>query len=94
MRVDGKNLNRISAHAEFVSLKRDVIPLVAYVDKLSKKLVPRANLTGAERDDHARIVNRVAKAVYARDGRDDKHVAPLKQARRRRVAKPLDLIVN
>jgi hypothetical protein len=91
--IHREDLHRVAAHAEHVAVKGDVVALVAYLDELFQKLVPLALLARAQGYHHARVVDGVAQAVDAGHGRDDDDVSPLRQARSRRVAQALYLVV-
>ena len=92
--VDGVNFHGIAAHAERVSGEIQVVSLVANFHKLLHQLLAGLFHARAERDDHVLIVDGVAKAIDARNGRDDDDVPPLEQRRRRAVAQALDLVVD
>ena len=93
-RIGRKNVDRVAADAEHIAREGDVVALIADIDELAHELLRVTLLTGAQRNDHVGIVDRVAETVDTRHGRDDDHVPPLKQARRGRVAQTLDLIVD
>ena len=93
-RIGREDVDRVAADTEHIAREGNVVALVADVDELAHELLRVALLAGAQGDDHVGVVDRIAEAVDTRHGRDDDHVAPLKQARRGRVAQTLDLVVD
>jgi len=92
--VGGIDLHGVAARAVGVADEVHVVALVADLGQLAHELVAVALLTRAQRHDHVFIVDRVAEAVDAGDGRDDDHVPPLGQGRGGAVAQALDLVVD
>ena len=58
------------------------------------QLIPLHFHAGAEADDHAAVVDGVAQRIDAGHRRHNDDVPPLGQSRRRRMAQPVDLVVD
>ena len=62
-RIGRKNVDRVAADAEHIAREGDVVALIADIDELAHELLRVTLLTGAQRNDHVGIVDRVAEAV-------------------------------
>ena len=91
--IDREDLHGVAPDEEHIAVEGDIVALITYLDELFQQLVPVLLLAGAQGNDHAGIVYRVAEAVDAGDGGHDDNVPPLRQAGRRRVAQALYLVV-
>ena len=80
IRIRRKNLDSIAANAEHISLKGDIIALIAYLNELAQKLVKAAYLPGSERYHHTLIVDGVTETVDAGHRGDHYYVCALKKA--------------
>ena len=93
--VGREDLERVAAHAEGAARERRVVARVLDVDQLAQDLVAvdrrRRSLNSCI---IAVVLLRRAEAEDARDARDDDRVAAAEQRGGRRVAQPLDLLVD
>ena len=87
-------LQHVAAHAERAARKVDVVAVVLVLHQQPDHLVAVLLHALAQRQRHVLVLRRVAHRVDARHGRDDDHVPPLGQRRRRAVAQPVDLVVD
>ena len=88
------DFHSISAHAEAIAFKRDVIALVLnFCQPLHERLIRHFH-TGAQRNDHFFIINRVAQRVNARDRCDNNHIVSLCQCGCCRMPQPLDFFID
>ena len=92
--VGREHLDGVAAHAERAAVEVDVVALVLHLDQPAQHAVavdrgPDVDLAG-----HRRVGLARADAVDARHRGDDDHVAPRQQRERRRVAHPIDLLVD
>ena len=92
--IRGVEFHRVAAHAEAVALKGDVVALVADLDEALQEEVALHRHARAERDHELFKVLRLAKAINARYGRDDDHIAPLEQRAGGGEAQAVDLFVR
>ena len=92
--IGGIDLQRVAAHAVGVTDKVHVVALVANLRQFSHELVTLTLLSGAQRNHHVLIVDRVAQTVDARDRRNHDHIPPLRQRGRCAVTQALDLLVD
>ena len=88
------NFHRIAADAVGVADEIHVVALVADIGQTAHQLVAVALLPGAQGNDHALVVDRVAQTVDAGDGGNDDHIPALGQRGSRAVAQALDLVVD
>ena len=84
----------VAADAEGAAAELRVVALVLDLDELPQNLVAVDPLPEFERQQHAVVRLRRAKAVDARDAGDDDDVAPLEERPRRRQAHAIDLVVD
>ena len=92
--IGGEHLQRFPAHAERTAPQRRVVAVVLQVHELAQELV---TIQEVALDDHLAVVVvrlRRTEAEDARDRRHDDHVPPREQRRRRRMAQPVDLLVD
>ena len=76
-RPRGEYLDNVSAYSEPVTLKGDVVALVAYADELGNKLVARFFGSLTYRDAHRAVFVRASERVNARYARYDDDVSAL-----------------
>ena len=88
------NVHRITVHPELIAHKIHVVALVLQGDQLFAQLVPLHLHSGAQTDDHAAVVDRVAQRVDAGHRCHNNNVPPLRKRRRSRVAQAVDLVVD
>ena len=93
LRVRRLDLDHVALHAEAAPAEQRVIAHVLDVDQLAKHHVAVRLLADREEHDALLVLLRRAEAVDARDRRDDDHVAAREEVRRRRMAKPVDVVV-
>ncbi len=92
--VRREHLERLAPHPERPSRQRRVISRVLDRDELAQQRVAVDELALRERLQIVVVDLGRAETVDARDARDDQHVATREQRRRRRVAQPIDLLVD
>ena len=92
--VRGEDLDHVAAYPERPSVKVDVVPLVLDVDELPQQGVATELLSDRELDDETVVALGASDAVDAADAGDDDDVAPREEPHRRRVAHPVDLVVD
>ena len=90
----GEDLDGVSPYAELGADEVDVVALVVQFHQFSQQVVPGIFLSGAQRDDHALVVDGRTDGVDARDGRHDDDVSALRKAQRGRMTQFVDLIVD
>ena len=92
--VGGHDLQHLAAHPEGAAAERRVVALVLHLDQLAQHLVAVDLLADLE-ELHFFVVDlRRADPVDAGDRGDDDHVAAGEERRGRRVAQPVDLVVD
>ena len=79
MRVYRENLHGVSPHTEHISLKCNVVSLIANFNQLLHQLFLLFGLAGAQRNDHVCIVNGVTQTVNAGNRRYHYDISPFKQ---------------
>ena len=89
----GEYLYDISAHAELVADKVDIIALILELDQLTDQLVAGLGHPRTQRDHHITVINRVAQRINAGHRRNDDNVAALGQRQRSAVAQFIYLVV-
>ena len=89
-----KQLDRVAAHPERAAEEIVVVAPVLQFDKSGEQLGAVDPVALGERQGHLRIGLDRADAVNAGDRGDDDDVAPLEDRPRRRVAHPVDLLVE
>ena len=94
LRVGGVDLQRLPHHPEAAPGEDRVVALVLHRDQLPEQRLALDPLADLEQDHLLAVQLRRADAVDAGDGGHDDHVAAGEQAGRRRVAKPVDLVVD
>ena len=88
------DLNRVTPNAEHAPLEANVVALVLKLYKAAQQLLLRNLSAHFEQHGHAGISFRRAHTVDAGNRRHDDDVPPFKQGPRRRVAHPVDLLVD
>ncbi len=94
VRLCGKNFHHIAVHAEFVSHKIDVVPLVLDFDQLFQKLVPVFLHPGPQGNHHGAVIDRVAQAVNAGNAGNNNDIPPLRKGRSGRMPQLVDFVVD
>ncbi len=89
-----EDLDDVAPDAEGPPMEVVVVALVLERDELPKDVVALPLLPLRQREVHPVIALGRAEAVDARDGRDDDDVPPLEERLGRRVAHPVDLVVD
>ena len=92
--VGGVDLDRVASHPEPAPDEIGVVALVVHVDKTREQGTLVVRLTGREHEDLPAVLLGRAEAVDARHRRHDDDVSSREQARRRRVAQPVYLVVD
>ena len=92
--VRGVHLDRVAPHAELATHEVHVVPLVLHVDQLREDVALVVAGAHLQPEDLALVLLRRAQAVDARHRRHDDDVAPGQEARGRRVAQAVDLVVD
>ena len=92
-RLRREYFKHVSADSELVSDEIYIIALILYFNELVYNFIAALFHSGAERDDHAAVVDRVAQAVYARHAGDDYNIAPFGECRGRGMAEFVYLVV-
>ena len=92
--VGGVHLDGVAPHPELAPAERHVVAVVLHVDQAAQDGALVVVDAGVELEQLAPVLLRVAHAVDAADAGDDDHVPPGEQRRRRRVAQPVDLVVD
>ena len=92
--VDRIDLHRVSSYTKHISVKGDVVALVADLDELFQQSVSVILHASAQADDHIFVVDGVAQTVDAADGGDNDHIPPFKEGGGGAVAQPVDLLVD
>lgn len=92
--VDREDLDGVAADPEGAAGERDVVARVLHLHEPAQQLVPVDLLADLELDHAVHVLLGRAEAVDAGDGGDHDDVAPGEQRIRRRVAQPLDLLVD
>ena len=88
------DVHNVPVDPELVAGEVDVIALVLEFHQTAAEFVPAHLHAGAQADDHAPVIDRVAQRVDAGDTGHNDDVAPLGQGRRGRVPQPVDLVVD
>ena len=88
------DVHRVAVDPELVADKIDVVALILQRHQPLAQLIPLHFHAGAEADDHAAVVDGVAQRIDAGHRRHNDDVPPLGQSRRRRMAQPVDLVVD
>ena len=92
--IDREDLDAVSADAELIALKGQVVALIADLHQFPQQLVEVTGLARPQRDHHVGIVDGVAQTVDAAHGRHHDHVPAFEKTRRRAVAQTFDLVVD
>ena len=92
--VRREDFERVALHAEIAALERGVVALVLERDELADDLALVDDLALLQVEDHRRIGLDRSDAVQARHRRDDDHVVALEQRAGRRMAHPVDRLVD
>ena len=92
--VRGEDLDRVAAHAELVAREAHVVALVLQLDEPAQDRALVALLPHLEHEELLRVHLGRAEAVDRGDRRDDDDVAAGEERARRRVAQPVDLVVD
>jgi hypothetical protein len=89
-----EDVDHVAAHAIHAALEVDLVALVLHFRQAADDLALADLLAGAQVQDHAVVIDRVADAVDRRHGAHDHHVAPLQQALGRAQTHLLDVLVD
>ncbi|CAM5533100.1 hypothetical protein SALBM217S_00878 [Streptomyces griseoloalbus] len=92
--VDREDLDGVAADTEGAAREGHVVARVLDVHEAAQQLVAVDLVADAQRDHAVHVLLRGAQAVDAGDGRDHDDVAAGEQRVGRRVAQPLDLLVD
>ncbi len=92
--MGGEELDRIAAHPENTAGKIPCRTLVVQGDQIGDELALVEPFPELEGEGHRRIGLDRADAINARDGGDDDHVIAFEQRARRRMAHPVDLLID
>ena len=92
--VSGHYLNSIPSYPELGTGKTDIVSFVLYADKVCDKLFSGLFLTLADRYHHRLILLGVAHRVDTRNAGDYDDVTALCYCGGRRVAQPVDILVD
>ena len=80
-RLRREYFKHVSADSELVSNEIYIIALILYFNELVYNFIAALFHSGAERNNHAAVVNRVAQAVYTRHTGDNYNIAPFGERR-------------
>ena len=88
------DIHNIAVNAELIADKVHIVAFILQLDQAAAELVPLHLHTGAQADDHAAVIDRVAQGINAGNRRHNDNIAPLRQCRRGRMAQAVDLIID
>ena len=88
------DLDRVAAHAELAARRLEVVARVLDVDQLAQHLVAVDRLADLQEHHLLEVVLGRTEAVDAAHAGDDDDVAAQEERGRRRVAQPVDLVVD
>ena len=88
------DVHDIAVDAELIAHKIHIIAFILQRHKLLAQRIALHLHAGAQADDHAAVVDRIAQRVDAGHRSYDDHVPPLRKCRRGRVAQTVDLVID
>ena len=94
LKVGREQVDGVAADAERAAAEVGIAPLVLERDEVGDELTLVDALADGEREGHRRVGLDRADAVDAGDRGDDDHVVAFEQRARRRMAHPVDLLVD
>ncbi len=92
--VGRMHLDGVATHPEVAAAERHVVAVVLHVDETTQDVAHVVVDADVEVEQIAPVLLGIAHAVDARHRRDHDHVAPGEQRGGRRVAQPVDLVVD
>ena len=92
--VGRENFHRVPTDAEHITLKGDVVALVAVLHQPAEQFVPFHGVAHPEGDHHFLKILRFAQTVDAGHRRHHDHIPPFQQGAGGREPQPVDLLVG
>jgi len=92
--VHREDLQRVAAHPERATSAREVVAHVLHLDQLVQQRGPVDLVADMQAEHRIDVLLRGTQAIDGRNGRHHDDVAPGQQGVRRRIAEPLDLLVE
>ena len=93
-RVDREHLHHIPAHPKFVAYKIDIVALILDFHQFLYQFVPVFGHTGAKRDYHVMVIDRVSQRIDAGNACHNNHVPTLPKCGSCRMAQLFDLVID
>ena len=70
------DIHNIAVNAELIADKVHIVAFILQLDQAAAELVPLHLHTGAQADDHAAVIDRVAQGINAGNRRHNDNIAP------------------
>ena len=92
--VGQMNIYNVSPHTEFVAYEVHIVALILQLDQTAAEFIPLHLHPGAQTDDHAAVIDRVAQRVDTGNAGHNDHIALFRQCSSSRMPQTVNFIID